>query len=56
MAQKRSDKANYLALLVLGIALLALIGVTSGATGPLAVICLVGAAIYYWKVERSESP
>lgn len=50
MAQKRSDKANYLALAVVGIALL-LFGVW-----PLAIPALIGAGIYYWKVEKTEAP
>lgn len=54
MAQKRSDKANYLALLVVGIALF-LVGGASGsvAANVLGLIALVGAGIYYWRVERS---
>lgn len=48
MAQKRSDKANYLALAAVGIALL-LFGVWF-----LAIPALIGAGIYYWKVEQAQ--
>lgn len=48
MAQKRSNKANYLALAVVGVGLL-LLGVW-----PLAIPALIGAGIYYWKVEKAQ--
>lgn len=51
--KRRGDKANYLALLVLGVVLLALGAPTSGGTVPLAVICFVGAGFYYWKMEKA---
>ena len=50
MAQKRSDRANYLALTAVGIALL-LFGVW-----PLGIPALIGAGIYYWKVEKATGP
>lgn len=54
MNQKRSDKANYLALLVVGVALF-LFGGASGsvAANVIGLIALVGAAVYYWRVERA---
>lgn len=47
MAKKRSDKANYLALLVVGIVLLVV------GAWPLGVPALIGAGFYYWKTERT---
>lgn len=48
MAKKRSDKANYIALAVVGIGLL-LLGVW-----PIAIPALIGSGVYYWKVEKSQ--
>lgn len=54
MAKKRSDRANYLALLVVGLALF-LFGGASGsvAANVIGLVALVGAGVYYWKVERA---
>ena len=53
--KRRSDKANYIALLVLGLVLIGLGAVTSGGTIPIGVIALIGAGIYHWKMERAEA-
>lgn len=48
MARKqRSDRANYVALLVVGIGLIAV------GAWPVGVPALIGAGFYYWKTERS---
>ena len=49
---KRSDSANYWALLIIGIALVLLGGLTGGITVPLGVLALVGAGFYNWKTEK----
>lgn len=56
MNQKRSDRANYLALLVVGIALF-LFGGASGsvAANVIGLVALIGAAIYYWRTERAKT-
>lgn len=54
MAKKRrSDKANYWALLIVGIGLILLGGFIGPGTIPIGVIALVGAGFYYWKLERA---
>ena len=51
---RRSDKANYVALVVVGIALF-LIGSASSTPMAMAlgVVALIGAGFYYWKIEKA---
>lgn len=55
MAQRRSDKANYIALLVVGIVLLVVSGMGEAPLGMvLGLIALAGAGFYYWKTEKAD--